>query len=280
MSRSFYKAPVVKSLLVLTTATSLLHGARHRPPLLASDALHGAGDVLLATCAVASLGQWLATVLLMFHCRRLEQLRGSSTFTRWLLSSTLLACALLALSAYLLQGPLHATGLLVNVVVGSLTVQCLLSLPALYSLTVCGVTVSSNVPYYLLSLVLCLASLSSLLAAVCGWLAALLTALTGPLPLSFSPWLTTPLAKVVAVETPPPIQFSGATLSVQRQQRTDHLERVLMNLQQTRQQQPPPEALVRQLEGMGFPRAAAEAALASSGGDLTAAVRMLTARNT
>lgn len=60
--------------------------------------------------------------------------------------------------------------------------------------------------------------------------------LTGPLPLPTLPsWFSSLFGWLLAPEPPPPPLFSGATLEVQRQQRMDQIERMMIHAYNNRQ---------------------------------------------
>ena len=60
--------------------------------------------------------------------------------------------------------------------------------------------------------------------------------LTGPLPLPTPPsWSSSFFGWLLAPEPPPPPLFSGATLEVQRQQRMDQIERMMIHAYNNRQ---------------------------------------------
>ena len=60
--------------------------------------------------------------------------------------------------------------------------------------------------------------------------------LTGPLPLPTPPsWFSSLFGWLLAPEPPPPPLFSGATLEVQRQQRMDQIERMMIHAYNNRQ---------------------------------------------
>ena len=60
--------------------------------------------------------------------------------------------------------------------------------------------------------------------------------LTGPLPLPTPPsWLSSFFGWLLAPEPPPPPIFSGATLEVQRLQRMDQIERMMIHAYNNRQ---------------------------------------------
>ncbi|XP_064393773.1 uncharacterized protein LOC135341193 isoform X2 [Halichondria panicea] len=265
----FYKCPVVKSLLVLTGASSLLDY------ILSVQTHYSNGLLFLHVWALPTPGTWLLAAMILYYCRVLEKRESSTKF----LSKLCLSCALgvgatwlLAMSTSVKGAQLIGSkGALVHTVVGVLLVQYLTTVVSPHSGTLMGLRHSGSIPFYLLSV----------------YAGSLLVHSTRiPVP-SLPKWVESGLARLLGRDTPPK-RYSGASLQVQRQQRMDEMENMLQQIQQRQvfrtvriggpvpvQPVEPPAAQVEQLVRMGFTREDSVRALRHTGSNLEAAAQLL-----
>lgn len=282
---------MTKSLLVLTSASSFLHSLtiiRNSYP-----------EVLLVirVWALPSLGAWLAAALVLYQYRILERRRGSSSFMSYVVLSGTLSMALFGA----LMATRHKTGLPLMLIPGALVYSMVGLLTLDYITTISpshshlgSLPLSSNLPLYLFASLFSASSISSVALTASGLLGGLIVRATGvslPRPPSWVVALGGFLAR-----DPPPKRYSGASLSVQAQQRTDEIEQLMASMY-TRQQQrqsrrivigrpvrqqipPPPEEQVERLRSMGFSQQESIQALQYTGNNIDNAIRLLTARRT
>lgn len=286
--KGFYKTPVVKSLLVLTSASSFLQSLaivkKFYPEFL----------FVIRVWSLPSLGLWLTATLILYQYRILERRKGSSSFMSHVVLSGTISMALYSL----LIATKDKTGLPLEFIPGTLIFSMLGSLAVEYASTVLptrrhfgSLPISSNVPLYFLVFWFSSNSFSSLALMASGILGSVLVQATGlrlPRPPS---WLTSALASMLAKDPPPRI-YSGASLSVQAQQRTDEVEQLLASLHQRRgtrrvqigrpvrqEPAPPPEEQVQHLVSMGFSEQESVQALRYTG-NVESAIQLLTSRQT
>ncbi|XP_064393775.1 uncharacterized protein LOC135341193 isoform X4 [Halichondria panicea] len=245
----FYKCPVVKSLLVLTGASSLLDY------ILSVQTHYSNGLLFLHVWALPTPGTWLLAAMILYYCRVLEKRESSTKF----LSKLCLSCALGVGATWLLAMSTSVKG-----------AQLIGSKGALVG-TLMGLRHSGSIPFYLLSV----------------YAGSLLVHSTRiPVP-SLPKWVESGLARLLGRDTPPK-RYSGASLQVQRQQRMDEMENMLQQIQQRQvfrtvriggpvpvQPVEPPAAQVEQLVRMGFTREDSVRALRHTGSNLEAAAQLL-----
>lgn len=275
----FYGSPITKNLVFFTSTTTLLN-------YISSIIVNSKSGLIWQILNIISLptpSKWMMSIVLLYWTRPLERIIGSVKFMHLVLSSYVVACGIQVGIALSQKNFLSVSGTAIYLIIGVMVTTMMLMVRGSHAHQISGIRISSHLLLILLTSILATGSLSTATTLVCGVLGALTTYWIRPLPLppSLIQWVTRNIKKITQEKAPPVL--SGATLTVQRQQRMDMVEAFLLSLQQ-RNVQPqmrghpyvPTEEQIRQLTIMGFRVEQARHALTVANGNLTVAIQLLT----